>query len=171
MDGPWGYFVTWKTNTTCFHLYVESKKKQAKQNKNSSIQRTDWCLPEDNGIGGGGQNGWRGSTVWWWMVIRLTVVISFVAYTNISLQRCTPEIYMVLYTNLTSINKKEKYHTFCRSWWVDPKIYMEMQKTYNNQNSFDKEQSWRTFLWIPILTIKLQLSRQCSIGIRTDIDE
>ena len=62
------------------------------------------------------------------------------------------------------------YHTSCRRQ-VDPKIYMEMQKTCNKQNSFDKEQNWRAFLWIPILTIKLQLSRQCRTGIMTDIDE
>lgn len=64
---------------------------------------------------------------------------------------------MVSYTNLTSINIKRMYHTSCRHQQIDTKMYMEMQKTCNEQNSFDKEQSWRTFLWTPILTIKLTI--------------
>ena len=36
---------------------------------------------------------------------------------------------------------------FCRNWQTDFKVNLEMQKTKNSQNSFEKrEQSWKSYL-------------------------
>ena len=49
-------------------------------------------------------------------------------------------------------------------------VYMESQKTQNSQHNIEgEEQSWRSDTTTSRLTIKLQQSRQCGTGKRTDI--
>ena len=76
VDGPWGYHTKLNkrmTNTVWIHLYVESK-----QNKtNEQTKQTHRYREQTGGYQrgrslGGGQKGWKGSIVWWWMVTRHT---------------------------------------------------------------------------------------------------
>lgn len=48
------------------------------------------------------------------------------------------------------------------------KIYMEMQRSKVANNLAKEEWSWRTSLYLPRLNIKLQKSRQCGTGIKSD---
>lgn len=63
------------------------------------------------------------------------------------------------------ISSKGPTGIYCRNWQTEHKIYMEMQRKWNNQNKFVKEeqrwQMYHTQFSIFKLTIMLQKSGQC----------
>lgn len=51
---------------------------------------------------------------------------------------------------------------------IDSKVYMEMQRTWNGQSSFEKEHNWRT---CTTLLNQKRKNQDCSISVLVDTEE
>ena len=86
---------------------------QTRQDKNKFIHTENILGPERKGDEGQ-KNGWRGLTVWWWLVKRFKGGDGFTLPINTELKSCTTGICIMLHTNFAK---------FSLEWWVGNQLY------------------------------------------------